>query len=202
MFHTVSRKRINVAWCKALWAVFVPSCLWVLLGNVIQGQAQRPDNNIEEIRRLYKEVNQQIAAAENEKPYSTIFCDELTRNVNENPWPAIGIFKSVAKAYYTFSRREGEPYPNKLLQISVTTQRSDRQEYAEYLFNSAGQLVFCFERQGEDPAVETRYYFANNRPISFTRDQKTLRAPTGNDLKAARQAMAEGLRLKGQFVLG
>lgn len=177
-------------------------CLIVVLGAISHASAQQSDRRIEEIRRLYKEVTEQIATAEQEKPYSTIFCDELVRNINENPWPAIGIFKSVTKAYYTFSRREGEPYPNKLLQITVTTQRSDRQEYAEYLFNSAGQLVFSFQKQGEGPSVETRYYFGNGRPIRLSRDQKTLKIPTANDLKAAQHVMIEGLRLKGLFVLG
>lgn len=177
-------------------------CLVAFLGNAISAHAQNSDKQIEEIKRLYKAVNEQIAAAEKEKPYSSIFCDELVRNVNENPWPAVGIFKSVTKAYYTFSRREGEPYPNKLLQITVTTQRSDRSEYAEYLFNSAGELVFSFEKQAGDPTVEVRHYFANGRPIRIVRDQKTLRVPNSNDLKAGRAIMTEGLRLKRMFVLG
>lgn len=202
MFPKFYGNRNHFGLCKTLWVVLVPCGLLLLPGNVVQSHAQHPDKNVDEIRRLYREVNEQIAAAEKEKPYSSIFCDELVRNVNENPWPAVGIFKSVTKAYYTFSRREGEPYPNKLLQITVTTQRSDRSEYAEYLFNSAGELVFSFEKQDGDPTVEVRHYFANGRPIRIGRNQKTLRVPNSNEVKAGRAIMTEGLRLKKMFVLG
>ena len=186
--------------CRS-WTAITCLCVLTILGNAAQVCAQGSDKRIEEIRRLYKQVNEQIAASEKEKPYSAIFCDELILNVNENPWPAVGIYRSVIKSYYTFSHQEGEPYPNRLLQITVSTKRSDRNEYSEYLFSRAGQLVFCFERNVGDPTVELRYYFANGRAIRITRDQNTVEIST-IELKGAQEAIKEGLKLKRIFTLG
>jgi hypothetical protein len=181
--------------------MIIAFCLLTFLGTVAQVCAQGIDKRIEDIRRLYKQVNEQITASAKETPFSSIFCDELVLNRNENTWPVVGIFKSVVKSYYTFSHEEGEPYPNKLLQVTVSTKRSNRKEYAEYLFNSSGQLVFCFVKNDEEPAIESRYYFANGRAIRITRDQKTVQI-SGAELKEAQDAMKEGLKLKRIFTLG
>ncbi|HXD33199.1 MAG TPA: hypothetical protein VN643_18900 [Pyrinomonadaceae bacterium] len=202
MIKLFVRRRHTLFGMSNVQIVNTAICIILGFGAISHAGAQQADKRIDEIRRLYKEVTEQISTAEKEKPYSTIFCDELVRNVNENPWPAVGIFKSVTKAHYTFSRREGEPYPNKLLQITVATQRSDRHEYAEYLFNASGQLVFALEKPDDDPNNESRYYFANGRPIRIIRDQKILKVPNGADLKSAQEALAEGLRLRRLFVLG
>jgi hypothetical protein len=182
----------------------VITCLCVLafVGSMVQVCAQDPDRRVEAIRTLYRQVNEQIVASEKETPYSSIFCDELVLNKNENTWPVVGIFTSVIKAHYTFSHEEGEPYPNRLLRISVSTKRSNRKEYAEYLFNPAGQLVFCFEKNDEDPAVELRYYFANGLAIRITRDQKSIPVSAAPEMNAAREVIKEGLRLKSIFRLG
>jgi hypothetical protein len=199
--HSGNRTRRSSA-AGALAKLFTCFCALAFLGSIAQVRAQESDKRIEEIKRLYKQINQQITASEREKPYSAIFCDELVLNRNENPWPAVGIYRSVIQAYYTFLHEEGEPYPNRLLQITVSTKRSDRGEYAEYLFNPAGQLVFCFEKKGVDPTVELRYYFANGRAIRITRDQKSIAVSAGAESRAAREVMKEGLKLKRIFTLG
>lgn len=198
---SLKRTQRSVSNQRAL-RIVITFCLVAFLGNAISAHAQNSDKQIEAIRRLYQAVNEQIAAAEKEKPYSSIFCDELVRNVNENPWPAVGIFKSVTKAYYTFSRREGEPYPNQLLQITVTTQRSDRSEYVEYLFNSTGQLVFCLEKADGDQGIDVRYYFADGRAIRMIKGEKTLTISSSKELKDSQKVLREGLRLKNVFMLG
>jgi hypothetical protein len=199
--HSGDSKSHGSAPARRLWTVITICCVLTFVGNVAVVRAQESDKRIEETRRLYKQVNEQIATSEKEKPYSGIFCDELVLNRNDNPWPAVGIYKSVVKAFYTFSHEEGEPYPNRLLQITVSTKRSARSEYAEYLFNPAGQLVFCFEKNDGDPTAELRYYFANGRAIRITRDQKTIQLSNA-ELRAAQDAMKEGLKFKRIFLLG
>lgn len=184
---------------RRLAKVITSFCLLALLGTVAQISAQDADTRIESISRLYKQVHEQITASEKEKPYSAIFRDELVLNKNDNTWPVVGIYQSVIQSFYTFA--EEEPYPNRLLQITVSTKRSDRREYAEYLFNPAGQLVFCFEKNSGEPTVEVRYYFANGRAIRITKDQKTLQI-SSEQLKAAQDSMKEGLKLKRLFTLG
>ena len=196
-----SSKRPPQSAAAGLLRVITGLCVLAFFGSVAPVPAQDSDRRIEEIRRRYKQVNEQITASAKEAPYSSIFCDELVLNMNENTWPVVGIFKSVVKSYYTFSHEEGEPYPNRLLQITVSTRRSDRREYAEYLFNAAGQLVFCFEKNDGGPTVELRYYFANGRAIRITKDQKTVQI-TSTELKGAQDAIKEGLRLRRIFVLG
>lgn len=164
-----------------------------------QVAAQQRDKRIEGIRRLETEINSQIALNDKEELAAPVFRNQLVVNANEHPWPVVGIYKSVIRFYYTFSGREGEPYPNKLLKITVETRRSDRGESAEYLFNAAGQLVFCLAKNEGDSQEVSRYYFAGRRLIGLSKDQQSSDRFTPEQLTAARDWQKEALRLKGIF---
>ena len=136
-----------------------------LLASSLQIAAQQDDKRIEAIRRLSMQVNEQIEESERVEEGTGIYCNELIVNKGDKSWPAVGIYRTVIKFYYTFGDREKNPYPNRLLKITVTTNRSDRQEYAEYLFNPAGQLIFHYEKGSDKTDSERRYYFASERLI-------------------------------------
>lgn len=82
-------------------------------------------------------------------------------NVNKNngSYPAVGIFQSVVKFYFTYGNREKNPYPNRLLKIEIETKRSSSVEKYEYLFNENEQLIFYFESKIRDEEkAEKRVY--------------------------------------------
>ena len=174
--------------------------LVILLGSVLQVSAQG-DKRIEEIRRLDRQVNEQIAESERVEEGTGVYCNELVVNKRDKPWPAVGIYQTVFKFYYTYGDREKNPYSNRLLKITVTTRRSARQEYAEYLFNPAGQLIFYFEKKDQDDApVERRYYFFSEKLIRRTTGQRVVPINSREALEAARLTLSEKKKLVDVFL--
>jgi len=159
--------------------------------------AQPDDRRVESIRRLSTQINEQIAESERVEESNGIYCNELVINKGDKSWPAVGIYRVVTKFHYTFGDREKDPYPNRLLKISVTTNRSDRQEYEEYFFNGAGQLVFYFEKESEDAQSERRFYFASGRLVRQMTGARTIDSNSGRAL--AKQVATRTLALRKMF---
>lgn len=176
------------------WRIlFVFICL--SLATVVSAQ---PDNRrIEAIVRLSRQINEQIAESEKVAEGSGIYCNELVVNKGNKSWPAVGIYRVVTKFHYTFGDREKDPYPNRLLKITVTTNRSSRHEYAEYFFNDAGQLVFYFEKESEDAQSERRFYFASGRLVRQMIGSRTIDSNRGRAL--AKQVATRTLNFRKMF---
>jgi hypothetical protein len=142
----------------------------VLLFVALPASAQT-DQRIKAIDALRQKIDQDIARSEAEPEYSNIYLTELTVNKNNGSYPAVGIYRPVAKFYYTYGDREKEPYPNRLLKIVVAIDRSDRTEHSEFVFNEAEQLIFFSEKKDE---MERRLYFAAGRPTRFEENGRVL----------------------------
>jgi hypothetical protein len=84
------------------------------------------------------------------------------------------------------------PYPNRLLKIINSTDRSDRKEYSEFIFNQSGQLVFYFENKDD---VERRLYFAAGRPIRFQQGARVLNLNNKEHLAVVTAVMKENANL-------
>jgi len=172
----------------------------ILSGWVLQVGAQEEDRRIAEIRRLSTQVSEQIAESERNAEGSGVYCNELVVNKGDKSWPAVGIYKTVFSFYYTFGDREKDPYPNRLLKVTVTTNRSNRHEYAEFLFNPAGQLIFYFDKS-EDGSQDRRYYFASNRLIRQMRGERVVAMNAREALRVAKRVFSEEKKLKQIFQL-
>jgi hypothetical protein len=144
--------------------------LLIIFGTVTAASAQT-DKRIDAIRTLYQKINEDIAKSDAEPEYSNIYLTELAVNKNNGSYPAVGIYRPVARFFYTYGDREKEPYPNRLLKIVVAIDRSDRKEYSEYLFNETEQLIFYFEKKDD---VERRVYFTGERLIRFQEGERIL----------------------------
>ena len=155
--------------------------LCVASNSIAVGQTT---GRIDAIKRLAQKIDEDIAKMEESPEYSSIFRTELAVNKGNGSYPAVGIYRPVVKFYYTYGDREKDPYPNRLLKIVVTIDRSDRKEQTEFTFNDAGQLVFFFEKKDE---IERRLYFANERPVRFEEGTKvrSLTAKLQNETVAA-----------------
>ena len=141
--------------------------LWFLVPGVVA----QSDPRIQAINNLRSKVDQDIARSEADPEYSNIYLTELAVNKNNGSYPAVGIYRPVVKFYYTYGDREKEPYPNRLLKIIVTVDRSDRHEYSEFVFNESEQMVFYLDKRN---SVERRVYFAAGGPIRFEQDGRML----------------------------
>lgn len=162
--------------------------------------ASADDPRIEGIKRISREINAQISESEKADESNGIYFNELVINKGEKSWPAVGIYRTVVKFYYTFGDREKNPYPNRLLKITVTTQRSDRREFAEYLFNPAEQLIFYYGKLNDSSANEDRLYFEANRLIRRASGERNVSVSSRSSIDAARVAMVEQKKLRFMFL--
>ena len=129
------------------------------------------DRRIEAIRKLVQKTDEDLARSEQEPEYSNIYQTELAVNKGNGSYPAVGIYRPVVKFFYTYGDREKEPYPNRLLKIIVSVDRSDRREQSEFTFNEAQQLIFYFEKKDD---VERRVYFAAGKAIRIQQGDRIL----------------------------
>ena len=161
--------------------------------------AQTADKRIDDIRSLYTSTNSAIEVAEREAPYSNIYVVELTVNKTGNQYPAVGTYSNISKFYYTYGDREKNPYPNRLMKISVVTKRSAMITNSEFLFNEAGLLVFGSVRTDGEEKRETRLYFAAGQLIKMLDNEKDVNVRLRPVQDTATAFKRESARLLGLF---
>jgi hypothetical protein len=164
---------------------------------VVHGQVT--DKRVDDIRSLYTSTNSAIEVAEREAPYSHIYVVELTVNKTGNQYPAVGTYSNISKFYYTYGDREKDPYPSRLLKISVVTKRSAMITNSEFLFDARGQLVFGFVRVDGTRQRETRMFFAAGRLIKMLDDEKDVNIRLRSVQDTAAAFKRESTRLVGLF---
>lgn len=144
----------------------------VLLQITISAQEKR----IEEIRHIYGQTNELITKANRnfakEKTYGDtgIFLTTMEINKKETPYPAVVIYRKIIEFYYSYGDRGENPYPNRLLKISVLTYRSARVENSEFYYDEKENLVFNFnvpQMETMDASDESRMYFTDGKLIRF-----------------------------------
>lgn len=177
----------------------VPVVVLILIGSCFSQISAQTDKQINLIKKIYQETNEKVAECEAEGEYSTTFLSEMVVNKNNSSYPAVGIYKSTIKFYYTYGDREENPYPNTLLKIVVLTNRSSQNEYSEYLFNPAGQLIFYYEKNEENPQDERRFYFSGEKLIKSLKGEKATNISGREQVQAVRTILNGKRKLIGIF---
>jgi hypothetical protein len=171
--------------------------LALLLFAVCVVNAQKTDKRVDEIRKIYNETNQRIADAEKQEQ-SDIFVVEQNVNKRLNPYPAVGIYASAAKFYYTYGDREKDPYPGRLLKIEVVVKRSATTTNGEFFYNVAGELIVGIVLTDGDEPREIVAYFSRGHLIKMIDNDKDVKRNL-KTLLTAQALKAESVRLKGMF---
>jgi hypothetical protein len=182
---------------KIMGRQFTGSFLLILLGGLALTVGAQTTKSIAEIQKIYNETNEKIAECEENGENSSTFLSEMVVNKNNGSYPAVGIFRTVYKFYYTYGNREKDPYPNRLLKITVATKRSDRKEYAEFLFNPLGQLMFYFEKN--DGETDRLFYFAGEKLIKAQKGGRTTSLKDREEIGAVKMILSEKRKLTGIF---
>jgi hypothetical protein len=151
------------------------------------------DKRIGAIREVAQQVDKMVAECESDGESSSTFLTELVVNKNSGSYPAVGIYRSTVKFYYTFGDRERNPYPDRLLKIVVETKRSALIESTEYLFDE-GRLIFVFSKDSEK---EMRIYFAAGKMFKASDGERSVVGSAAN--RASNRALAESRRLAAMF---
>ena len=154
------------------------------------------DKRIEEIRKAYQEADRRIAECEESGETATTFLTEIVVNKNNGPYPAVGIYRTSIKFYYTFGDREENPYPDHLLKITVTTKRSAVTEYSEFLFGEKDQLIFYF---GKNADAERRIYFESERPLKILHGEEPVPVGHQEEAEFVKSILKEKVKLSGIF---
>lgn len=176
-------------------AMFAAVLLIFCGGFFLEVSAQN-DSKIEEIRKIYKETNEKIAQSDADGESSDTYLIELAVNKNNGSYPAVGIYRTVAKFYYTYGDREKNPYPNRLLKAEIATDRSARTENSEFLFNSSGQLIFYFENKDD---TEMRVYFSAEKPVKILKGTQNININDKEANEKIKNILAEKRKLVGIF---
>jgi hypothetical protein len=181
----------NVSVMSRILHVAILSLWFFAIGVVAQ-----TDPRIRAIDSLRQKIDQDIARSEAEPEYSNVYLTELAVNKNNGSYPAVGVYRPVAKYYYTYGDREKEPYPNLLLKIVVAVARSDRHEYSEFVFNESEQMIFYSEKKDD---IERRVYFAAGRPIRFEQAGRVLSLRGRSRTAVVADVIKEKAKLMGIF---
>lgn len=174
-------------------------CLFlILLSGMLFNVSAQTDKRIENIKKLYRETNEKIAESNENGEYSSVYLAELVVNKNNGSYPAVGIFQTSYKFYYTYGDREKNPYPNRLLKIEIETKRSANIEEYEFLFNEKEELVFYFEAKNEAETVtEKRIYFQDEAAIKAMLGEKNMEK--SDVVKLSKSVLAERKKLFAIF---
>ncbi len=123
--------------------------------------------DVSDIRQQYNSVKESI-------DHGDLYITELTINSEGMMYPALGTYGRSFKFYWGIDE---ENYPgSQLLFITVNSQYAAVPEYEEFLFNSSGELVFCFRQDGYDENEE-RFYFSSGSLIRYILDDQSTDRP-------------------------
>lgn len=116
-----------------------------------------------DIRNHYEQINQQIAASQQQGYEGPLYCDETVVNRHGRSWPAVGIYQETVRYWYDDDPNHvpaAERNPLTVLQkVEVSRRSSALSTSGEYLFRN-GRLVFYYGHEGVEGARrETRMYF-------------------------------------------
>ncbi len=169
-------------------------------------QTRGVEAQVESIRRIYAAVNKQIEsgqpcrdAGENSE---SIFCVEIVINKggrNRNNYPAVGKYEENHRFIYGFGEAEESSYPDALIKATSTSYNAARRYNAEFLFSTAGELIFYYSKAENDVQPEVRCYFAAGKPIRMIKGTTTSKQFSKADAAEAAEIMTNAKKLKEIF---
>lgn len=162
---------------------------------------QSLDDKVDRIRKIYAETGAKIEKVDRgseDDRKGGIAVNELVVNATGKSWPAVGTYKVVHRFYY--ENDEENPYPSRLLKVSIATESAARRYFEEYVFDRSGALIFFFERSEDDSKPsERRIYFDSGKAFRIIDDGKTRDRLTEEDGIIANDVMATENKLRGIF---
>jgi hypothetical protein len=160
--------------------------------------AQPGDKRTRAVDEVRASVDRQVAQAEGDDP-SSVFIMTFEGNGKLNPYPAVGIFTTKMKFYYTYGDREKNPYPDRLIKIVVETRRSTNTEKTEVVFDETREMVFYLKKVEGDEPSEKLVYFASGRAFRVENNGKGLRLTSREAADLVRLVTGDSNRLKMIF---
>jgi hypothetical protein len=165
---------------------------------VMTTYAQPGDKRTRAVDAVRANVDRQVAEAEGDDP-SSVFIMTFEGNGKLNPYPAVGIFTTKLKFYYTYGDREKNPYPDRLIKIVVETRRSANTEKTEVVFDETREMLFYRKKVEGDETSEKLVYFARGRAFRVENNGKKLSVTSREAGDLVRLVTGDSNRLKMIF---
>ena len=165
-------------------------------------QTEKTDKTVEKIGAYYTDISEKARLAETDDDrgeFGDLVMNELVINKRNHQWRVVGIYDGSYKFFY---KTIGEDlYPETLVMVKVGKRVSARTYSQEFLFDERGLLIFYFQKAENDEQVpkERRIYFDAAKAIRIIDDGKQRDKLSAKDLAAARDALADGTRIKEIF---
>lgn len=154
------------------------SRLLLALFAILAFPAQADDQMVDEIRRYYNKISEEVTrcgrAAEESGQQASETCRlylvETSENRLNGPVAAVGIYQRTTRRWYDlsgFSGTQGKGYVpdgQTLVRVEISGERSAVKWYEEYLYKG-GELLFYFRKSDFG---EYRFYFGHGELIRFT----------------------------------
>lgn len=125
------------------------------------------DAGVQEIKKLYAQTAAAIALAQKSE-VGGLYCSELIVNSRGGSWRAVGNYVKKAVFWYSdqpeFAEMAEQKAETVLAKVEVSETSAARFRYSEFLY-AGGRLRFFFrsDKNGDEPALEERVYFWDNR---------------------------------------
>lgn len=177
---------------KSVFAI-AGTLIFISLAVGIVAAQTTTEKRVQEIRRIEAEINRRVAEFERSDEHSEIFVIEVNLNRRATPYPAVGIYTSVTRLYYTYGDREKDPYPNTLFKVVAETRRSSATENIEVFYAPTGEMVLYSTKV--DGRAAQRIFFSGARAVRVEKGGKALRLTTASATALVRDAIA----LRGRF---
>ena len=163
---------------------------------------QSAEKRVDEIRKAYTKISERIAATEKDEDsgkQSDIAVDEYITNKLNRSWESVGTFGEAYRFYY--QHRKEEPYPDQLIKIIMKRQSAARTYYEEYVYDESDQLIFFFGKTNdtEDPPLERRIYFNDQKPIRIIEDGQTRDKFTEKDRSKIKEVLDSNKAIRQKF---
>lgn len=178
--------------------------------NQAHAQGKNTERLVAQIRKLYAETNERIAAGLEDKTSGLHHAAITIGGAKDGQsWRAVGVRNQTTEFYFNCEPNDPEcPTDARRLIVKIIGSYqagTSGVSRFEYLFNDKGELVFAYTSdaggEGEKP-VERRFYFVGRKLIRVIRDGKNI---DGNfprlDAEGATNAEAEARKLQNLFAM-
>jgi hypothetical protein len=182
--------------------VFIISMVVLSLAAAIFPQSATKDKTVEKIRAYYTDISEKARLAETDDDrgeFGDLVMNELVINKRNHQWRAVGIYGGSYKFFY---KTIGEElYPETLVMVKIEKRVSARTYSQEFVFDERGLLIFYFQKAENDEQMpkERRIYFDAAKAIRVIEDGKQRDKLSAKDLAAAKEVLADGVRIKEVF---
>ncbi len=144
---------------------------------------------VQYIRDIYEQTNEEIESGELYRTVVDINADELS-------YPAVGNYHPLLTFYFGFS--EENPYPDNLRKAILVVDRAAYHEYTEFLYDGYNNLIFIYVT-GRPNIPEMRFYYYHGELVKIVQESDSFTSFSSEQVDQSSSFKDQGERLIDTF---